>query len=145
MPEFTQRPDAVARLQGGEKFPNLTGVVRFYRRKEGVLVRADVCGLPPGRFFALHIHEGHGCGGEDFSETGGHYDPEERLHPYHAGDLPPLLSVCGWAHLSVLADRFCLKDILGRTVVIHEGPDDFTSQPAGNAGRKIACGVIRCR
>lgn len=136
--------EALARIKGGEDFAGVSGVARFYRRKEGVLVRVDVCGLPPGRFFALHIHEGQSCGGEDFACTGGHYDPEERPHPCHAGDLPPLLSTCGWAHLSVLTDRFRLKDILGCTLVIHEGPDDFTSQPAGNAGRKIACGVIRC-
>lgn len=144
MQMFTQNPDAVARIRGGEDFADVYGVARFYRQKEGVLVRVDVCGLPPGRFFALHIHEGCSCGGEDFGQTGGHYNPEERPHPFHAGDLPPLLSVCGWAHLSVLTDRFCLKDVLGRTVVIHEGPDDFTTQPAGNAGKKIACGVI-CR
>lgn len=143
MQMFIQNPDAEARIRGGEDSPGIFGVVRFYRRKEGVLVRADVCGLPPGRFFAFHIHEG-GCCGENFADTGGHYNPEGRGHPCHAGDLPPLLSVCGWAHLSVLTDRFCLKDILGRTVVIHEGPDDFTTQPAGNAGKKIACGVI-CR
>ena len=137
-------PHALARIKGGEDCPDIFGVARFYQRKDGVMVRVDVCGLPPGEFFALHIHEGKSCGGEDFSRTGGHYNPGERHHPCHAGDLPPLLSTCGWAHLSVLTDRFRLKDVLGRTVVIHEGTDDFTSQPAGNAGKKIACGVI-CR
>lgn len=66
-----------------------------------------------------------------------------QVHPKHAGDLPPLLACQGSAYLSVKTDRFCVEDILGRTVVIHSDPDDFHSQPAGNAGKKIACGVIR--
>jgi Cu-Zn family superoxide dismutase len=54
-----------------------------------------------------------------------------------------LLSVNGQAYLAVQTNRFTIDEIIGRTVVIHEGVDDFSSQPAGNAGRKIACGVIR--
>lgn len=63
----------------------------------------------------------------------------------HAGDLPPLLSCQGNAYLSVKTDRFSVNEIIGRTVVIHSNPDDFHTQPAGNAGKKIACGVIQRR
>lgn len=146
MRSFVVSPDAVAYVRGGEKAPNLSGTVAFFQKCEGVLVRADVCGLPErDGFFALHIHEGRGCGGEGFSETGGHYNPAGEAHPCHAGDLPPLLSCHGWAHLEALTNRFCVKDILGCTVVIHSGADDFHSQPAGNAGEKIACGRICAR
>jgi Cu-Zn family superoxide dismutase len=61
----------------------------------------------------------------------------------HAGDLPPLLACNGEAYLAVLTGRFRVKDVMGKTVVIHSRPDDFRSQPSGDAGEKIACGVIR--
>lgn len=65
------------------------------------------------------------------------------LHPDHAGDLPPLMRSNGNAFSAVVTDRFTPSDIVGRTVVIHSNPDDFSTQPSGNAGKKIACGVIR--
>ena len=141
-----QCPQASARLSGSAAAPELSGTVQFCQMSQGVLVTAHVSGLPrdsTGGFFALHIHEGPGCTGEGFSDTLGHYNPSGTPHPSHAGDLPPLLSNGGEAYLSVLTNRFRLGDVLGRTVVIHSGPDDFRSQPAGNAGTKIACGVIR--
>ena len=108
------------------------------------LVTAEVSGLPENDtgFFAFHIHEGSGCGGTDFSDTGGHYNPDAREHPRHAGDLPPLLSMGGRAFLAVETGRFTPCEVVGRTVVIHGSTDDFHTQPAGNAGKKIACGVI---
>lgn len=139
-------PDAVACIRGGPKAPHLSGTVRFYQKRGAVLVAVHVSGLPRESetvFFALHIHGGGSCSGEDFSETGGHYDPRNEAHPQHAGDLPPLLFCGGGAYLAVLTDRFSVADVLGRTVVIHSGADDFHTQPAGNAGTKIACGVIR--
>lgn len=142
---FSQRnPEAIARVAGGKAAPCLYGTVQFYRVRNGVLVTAEICGFPATEtgVFALHIHEGATCCGEDFANTGGHYNPRKAPHPEHAGDLPPLFSCQGRAYLSVLTDRFCLKDVLGKTVVIHDGPDDFRSQPAGNSGSKIACGVI---
>ena len=138
-------PDAVARIKGGADAPQLSGEVRFYQQCGSVLVVADISGMPncsESGFFALHIHEGGCCGGEGFSQTGGHYNPEKAAHPNHAGDLPPLMRCRNRAFLAVRTDRFCVREIIGRTVVIHDGPDDFRSQPAGNAGMKIACGVI---
>lgn len=137
---------AVAYLKGGPDFPELSGKVRFHQERGRVLVIADVSGLPQGDgsgFFAFHIHEGDGCTGENFSSTKGHYNPSDAQHPEHAGDLPPLMRCQGGAYLAVRTDRFCVRDIIGRTVVIHSGSDDFHSQPSGNAGSKIACGVIR--
>lgn len=124
--------------------PKLRGTARFRQTRDGVLVNLTVCGLPEMEtgFFAVHIHAGTDCGGTDFSGTGGHYDPQNLPHPRHAGDLPPLLGCHGKGMLCVLTDRFRLRDIVGRTLVIHMGPDDFRTQPAGNAGEKIACGVI---
>ena len=138
----------MAQITGGVDAPRLSGCVKFYQEGGCVLIVAIISGLPesePG-FFGFHIHQGNTCAGDVFSGTGSHYNPVEQAHPEHAGDLPPLLGCNGNAYLSVRSDRFSVKEIIGRTVVIHSNPDDFHSQPAGNAGRKIACGVIqKCR
>lgn len=147
MRRFSLCPDAVAKIHGGEQAPCLKGSVKFYQLPGGVLVETELTGLPsqpPSGFFAFHIHEKGDCSGEGFPNTGGHYDPESRPHPFHAGDLPPLLSCKGRAYLAVITGRFCVKDVIGRSVVIHAGPDDLHTQPAGNAGAKIGCGAICC-
>lgn len=143
-----KRPDAVARIMGGEEAPQLSGCVRFYQENECVLIKAKISGLPKANetgFFGFHIHQGRDCSGAGFPGTEGHYNPLGQGHPEHTGDLPPLLWCRGDAYLSVKTDRFSVNEIIGRTVVIHSDPDDFHSQPAGNAGEKIACGVIQSR
>ena len=138
------RPAASARIEGDGRNRRIRGTVRFFPFREGVLVVADIHGLPrPEGFFAFHIHAGGSCEGAGFPETGTHYNPSRAPHPDHAGDLPPLLSNRGDAFLAVYTDRFTIPEIIGRTAVIHSRPDDFTTQPAGAAGEKIACGVIR--
>lgn len=139
-------PDAVARIHGGADAPQLSGWVQFYQENACVRITAKISNLPGESetgFFGFHIHQGESCSGTDFSGTGSHYNPAGQAHPKHAGDLPPLLACRENAYLSFKTDRFSVKDIIGRTVVIHSDPDDFHSQPAGNAGKKIACGVIR--
>ena len=105
---------------------------------------AEITGLPRDGFYALHIHDGDSCTGDGFPESGVHYNPCGAAHPHHAGDLPPLLSSAGKAKMSVLTGRFRVDEIIGKTVIIHSEPDDFRTQPSGNAGKKIACGII-CR
>lgn len=147
MQNFVTYPSAVAWVRGGEDAPQLSGEVRFYQERGRVLVVARFRGLPVSKtgFFAFHIHMGESCAGTAFSETMGHYAPGGEAHPNHAGDLPPLLSCRSEAYLAVWTDRFRVQDVIGKTVVIHADPDDFHSQPAGNAGKKIACGVISHR
>ena len=142
------RPAAAARIAGsGDTGP--TGTVTFYPYGRDTLVVADISGLPrddalrTSGIFAFHIHEGDSCCGTDFSDTGAHFNPGGCPHPYHAGDLPPLFACDGQAFLAVRTNRFRVSDVIGRTVVIHSGPDDLTTQPSGGAGKKIACGVIR--
>ncbi len=141
-----KKPDAIAHIIGGSEAPQLSGCIQFYQEKGRVLIVANICGLSQNSetgFFGFHIHEGESCSGVSFSETRSHYSPTSMAHPKHAGDLPPLLMCHGNAYLAFRTDRFTVKEIVGRTVVIHSDPDDFRSQPAGNAGKKIACGVIR--
>lgn len=144
MNHISVRPDAIAYIAGEN--PSLCGQVKFYQKKNCVIVAANIKGLPTSssRFFGFHIHEGDTCAGAEFSGTGSHYNPADLPHPAHPGDLPPLMLCCGGACQQVATDRFRVADVIGRTVVIHSMPDDFHSQPAGNAGTKIACGVI-CR
>ena len=145
-------PKAQAALNGSAQYPNIRGTVSFYPVDHGTLVITEVTGLPftPGacnaRVFALHIHEGGRCTGnaqDPFADTGDHYNPDGCKHPQHAGDLPPLFGNDGYAWGAVVTDRFKIDQVIGRTVIIHTGPDDFTSQPSGNAGAKISCFVIR--
>lgn len=149
-------PDAVALLQGSSLAPGLTGTVRFYAAGSGSIIRADICGLPSYRPaagqtqqvgpFGFHIHEGGQCepmaDSGAFMSAGGHYNPDNQPHGNHAGDLPVLFSNAGCAHMSVYTDRFRPADVIGRTVVVHLNPDDFRTQPAGNSGPRIGCGVI---
>ena len=138
-------PDAVARISGGAEVPLLSGCVEFYQENGCVLIVAKISGLQKEsetEFFGFHIHQGRNCSGTEFFGTEGHYNPKGLPHPKHAGDLPPLIRCRGNAYLSFRTDRFSVNEIIGRTVVIHSDPDDFHTQPAGNAGRKIACGVI---
>ena len=143
--QCNRRPNAKAIIKGSEEFPELRGEALFFQQRDGVLILVRITGLPKNGsgFYGFHIHEGDDCNGEGFPNTKGHYNPKNRPHPSHAGDLPPLLSNHGNAYLSVKTDRFRVKDIIGRTVVIHGGTDDFRTQPSGDAGEKIACGVIR--
>ena len=152
-PVFRRGHDAYAELRGSRDYPLLKGRVSFYQTTQGVLVVADVRGLPfgtgpcAGRIFGFHIHEGTSCketGGEDpFPGTMGHYNPGDCPHPGHAGDLPPLFGNHGHAFAAFLTDRFKVREIIGRTVVVHNQPDDFRTQPSGDSGTKIACGQIR--
>lgn len=90
----------------------------------------------------MHIHESGNCSGA-FNMTGGHYNPTGMPHPEHAGDLIPLLGNQGYAWTVFYDKRLSIDDLIGRSVVIHSMRDDFTTQPAGNSGMKIACGEIR--
>lgn len=142
---------AAALIKGSEKYCEINGRVLFYRTRDGVIVRAEINGLPAGDkccdspIFAFHIHCGSMCTGnmnDPFADADGHYNPNNCLHPQHAGDMPPLFGVNGKAFSIFLTNRFCVQDIIGKTIIIHAMPDDFTTQPSGNAGEKIACGVI---
>jgi len=77
---------------------------------------------------------------DPFSDVMSHYNPNGCEHPYNDGDLPPLFGNGGYALCAFLTDRFSVNDVIGRTVIIHDQPDDFTTQPSGNSGTKIACG-----
>lgn len=143
--------DAKAYIKGGKKYSKINGIVTFKETKTGILVTAKISELPQskdhckGRFFGFHIHEGTSCTGnltDEFANAKSHLNYTNCHHPFHIGDLPPLIENDGYAYMSVLINKFKIKDIIGKVVIIHDSPDDFTTQPSGNSGIKIACGKI---
>lgn len=122
---------------------------------DGVHLRGDIGGLAPGSTHGLHVHEVGDCSASDASSAGPHFNPAAHAHGHpqggvrHAGDLPNITAGSdGVAHVDLHAAGLSLggaasRNILGRALVVHAQADDYTSQPAGNAGARIACGVIR--
>jgi Cu-Zn family superoxide dismutase len=147
-----QQPVAEAEIRGGSRHPSVRGTASFYRAGDGVLVAAELAGLPRGSgacdapVLGFHIHSEGKCSGDasdPFADAGAHYNPGNCPHPHHAGDLPPLFSNGGFAWFVFYTERFRAEDIVGKSVIVHDSPDDFRSQPAGDSGARIACGVIR--
>lgn len=148
---------AIAEIKGGPLAPQIRGVVVFTDVPGGTEVYVEVVGLPsyqpapPGGQpigpHGLHIHQFGNCDVGDpqdpFGQAGGHWNPTEQPHGNHAGDFPVLFSNNGYACMSFFTDKFKVWDVVGHSVIIHENPDDYRSQPAGNAGRRLACGIIR--
>jgi Cu-Zn family superoxide dismutase len=148
-----QGPRAVAKLEA-PKGGQVWGNVSFVETGGVVVVRADVRNLRPGGEFGFHVHEKGDCSSADFMSAGGHFNPEGKAHAHfgqaerHAGDLRSLRADSeGNATYAfetpLLTVRPGPKSVIGRAVVIHANPDDYTSQPAGNSGPRIACGLIR--
>ena len=146
-----KRPYAISRIKGNNNNPRINGIAYFYKVQSGVLVSIQINGLPLSDdickkpVFAVHIHSGNSCTGNNtdpFADALTHYNPNNCAHPYHAGDLPPIFGANGIGLSVFLTDRFSAEKIIGKTIIIHSAPDDFTTQPSGNPGTKIACGVI---
>jgi superoxide dismutase, Cu-Zn family len=145
---------ASAKLQDGSG--NAVGTVALRQTlNDGVWLNAKFDKLPPGSH-AFHIHETGKCEG-DFKSAGGHYAPEAKKHGVladggaHAGDLPNIhVPDSGVLNMEIFVPAVTLKagapntlfDEDGSAFVVHEGVDDYTSQPSGDAGARIACGVI---
>jgi Cu-Zn family superoxide dismutase len=136
------------------------GSVRLLQEAEGTRVVASVKGLPPGDY-AIHIHAVGKCEGPDFATAGGHFNPEHRAHGAmnpagsHQGDLPNITVVAGAnggaSEGGIDAVRVGLRlrdgeaplfDADGAAVVVHAKPDDYKTDPAGNAGPRMLCGVV---
>lgn len=122
---------------------------------DGVHLRGEVGGLQPGSSHGFHIHEKGDCSAVDASSAGGHFNPGAQPHgraghgAHHAGDSDNLVADAnGVAHVDahftgVTLGGGAANDIAGRAIVVHATADDYSSQPAGNAGARVACGVIR--
>lgn len=147
---------AIANIHGSDKYPDIKGYVWFLELENGVEVCAEIENLPDYKPstatsaqvgpHGFHIHEGSSCGASGgnnpFAAAGAHYNPTGQPHGNHAGDLPVLMPSNGHAQMCFYTDKFTIDEIIGKTVVIHESPDDYKTQPSGNSGIRIACGKI---
>lgn len=130
-----------------------SGLMTFRQQGKEVLIQGEFSGLTPGAH-GLHIHEGGDCGGAGAKNAGPHFNPTGARHgspgspSHHAGDLPMLTAGAdGTARFQARMDGLPIEEgpagILGRAVVVTARPDDYTTQPTGNSGPGVACGVIR--
>lgn len=127
---------------------NATGTVTFEETENGVRVQAEIQGLSEGNH-GFHIHQYGDCTASDATSAGGHYNPTDNPHgapddtERHMGDMGNIeANAQGLASIDYVDDTIQLNSILGRAVVVHGGEDDLTSQPSGDAGSRLACGVI---
>ena len=144
---------AVATIQS-KSGSSVSGTVTFEELEGRVTLRAVVRGASPGDH-AIHIHLEGDCSAEDGSSAKGHWNPTGQDHgkwndpPFHRGDIGNIeVDKDGEGRISRTTDLWCVgcgddsKDVLGKAIIIHQGPDDFSSQPSGAAGPRIGCGVI---
>lgn len=127
---------------------DVSGSVSFTKVEEGILVRGNFEGLEPGNH-GFHIHEFGDCSSEDATSAGGHFNPGNNEHASptslerHMGDLGNLQAdENGIANAEFIDASLSLDKILGRGIIIHASEDDFETQPTGDAGSRVACGVI---
>ncbi|HBB48842.1 MAG TPA: superoxide dismutase [Flavobacteriaceae bacterium] len=132
-----------------------TGLAIFVEEYGQVRLVSEFEGLTPG-IHAMHLHEKSDCSAADGTSTGGHWNPTFEKHGswgdpkgYHRGDIGNLMAKAdGTAKLMFETDQWCIgcgdetRDILGKAVIIHDGRDDLTTQPTGNAGGRVSCGGI---
>src|SRR5688572_19339928 len=120
----------------------------------GVRITGAIQGLKPDAEFGFHVHEKGDCSAPDGSSAGGHFNPTQAEHgnpsgaAHHAGDMVNIRSNAeGVAQVDTTAAGTALHgdpgtDLMGKAIVVHESPDDYTTQPSGNSGKRVACGVI---
>jgi len=156
-PEEPLRATAQLKPTKGSK---VFGEVSFEQLGDKVRVQAIVQGLKPGGEYGFHIHEVGDCSSGDGMSAKGHFNPLDKRHAHytsterHAGDLPSLVAPAkknprGRARVNIDLDVITLEpgpaNVVGRAVIVHARPDDFKTQPTGNSGARLACGVIQAQ
>ena len=130
-----------------------TGTVEFVQSGSKVVVSGEVRGLKPNAEHGFHVHEKGDCSGPDGMAAGGHFNPGGKPHgqaghgEHHVGDLPSLKADAGGvARFSFESASIAVgqgaSDVVGRGLIVHRDPDDYRTQPTGNAGPRLACAVI---
>lgn len=130
------------------------GSLTLQAESDGVRITGQITGLEPGSEHGFHVHANGDCSAPDATSAGGHFNPADQAHghadasPHHAGDIPnQKANEQGIANINVLVHDISLdgdsdNDVVGRAIIVHAKPDDYKSQPSGDAGPRIACGVV---
>lgn len=148
---------AIAYINGGPLAPDIRGNVKFEEESNGTKVTVEVSGLPPYHPgtegsnpigpHGFHIHQNGNCevGSPDnpFQAAGEHWNPANQPHGNHPGDFPVLFSNNGYAKMCFYTNKFKPAEAIGKSIIIHQNPDDYRTQPAGDAGKRLACGIIQ--
>jgi len=147
-PEFEELVSVIHPTEGSD----VNGVVRFIPYPDGVRVIAEVHGLDPNSAHGFHIHEFGDCTAPDATSAGGHFNPHDEPHAgptddeRHAGDMGNIITDENGSgdvdYVDTVISLTGSDSILGRGVVVHAGEDDLESQPVGDAGARLGCGVI---
>jgi len=147
----TRVVSAVAIISGSTP-EGITGTIRFIRLKKGVRITGEIYGLTPGKH-GFHIHETGACDRPDFTTAGPHFNPDAHKHGdmttdmSHAGDYGNIVANdYGVAKFSFVDKNASFKgkySIIGRSVIVHEKEDDLKTDPSGNSGARIGCGIIQ--
>jgi Cu-Zn family superoxide dismutase len=150
----TAAPNTTARADMRDVNGNAVGTVTLTQTPRGVLISGDLTSLPPG-LHAIHVHDVGRCE-PPFTSAGGHFNPGQRAHGFrnsngnHFGDLPNFsVGASGTGHVETVSRDLTLAPGMvgifhpgGSSIVVHAGPDDYQTDPAGNSGNRIACGVV---
>jgi len=154
-PALAQQAKGTAQADFVDRSGTETGRAHLTAGNDGVLFEVEVSGLTPRKWVALHIHETGSCDHADgHKSAGGHFNPDGRKHGFaaadgpHAGDLPnQYVSEDGVMRAQVYSTMVRLDDpergIRGRALIVHAGSDDYRTDPAGGAGDRLACAVIK--
>ena len=153
----TEEKEAITFKLESKSDSNVAGEVTFAQEGETVSMIATLTGLTEGEH-AIHIHEKADCSSPDGKSTGGHWNPTFQPHAkwgaeggYHKGDIGNFNADAeGNASISFATNEWCIgcddetKNIVGKAIIVHQGVDDYTSQPSGAAGARVACtGIIQ--
>jgi Cu-Zn family superoxide dismutase len=150
-----ERPKTISVMMESKSGSTAQGEAYFSEENGMVTFEAKFTGLKPGTH-AIHLHEKADCSAEDGTSSGGHWNPTHQKHGkwgdaegYHKGDIGNFEADSeGMGKISMQTDEWCIgcgdenKDILGKAIIVHEGKDDFTTQPTGDAGGRVSCGGI---
>jgi Cu-Zn family superoxide dismutase len=145
-------PSARAQLEA-TRGNSTTGTVMFHQHRDAVMVHARISGLKANQEHGFHVHEKGDCSSGDGMSTGGHFNPLGKPHGHHgsgekhAGDLPSLKADADGKvdvrfQVAGISIGSGATDIVGKGLIVHAQPDDYKTQPTGNAGARIACAVI---
>ncbi|MEO8387397.1 superoxide dismutase family protein [Polaromonas sp.] len=148
----TSGPRAVAQLQSTTG-NTASGTVSFVKKGDKVLVSGEIRGLKPNTEHGFHVHEKGDCSSGDGMSAGGHFNPTAQQHgnhsdmTHHTGDLPSLKADAGGvARFSFESKTISVgsgaTNIVGKGLIVHRDPDDYKTQPTGNAGPRLACAVV---